>query len=367
MRQTYRPLGMLAMAASLGAGTAGVQRLVRDEGIARRGGWAGSHRGSAAVGQFINAVTLRHNMATRMSTKVVPILSVGEKGYVGGAQVAGRLTGAPREAVYRYEQHFNNNNYRARVGAQCRHQPVQLQRVPVSHRHHRRGLMRSEKHTVGTGIQTGDIIRGGAVLVAVTASPAINQALNALTLNKGQATKVVPMGSIGEKAYLGGAQVSASATEIDRVKAVWQYEDLFSNGKFRVRVVLPASALNPLEMKRVDSAGVTAVSTWRCRAKARPREERRWGRRPPPLGSRRPRPPRRQRQPLRLVPRPAQALAPQRPRSCLGARQALSLGSPSPNRAGEGELALGATPLASSAQRYDGWHVWKRREPATTR
>ncbi|NLC59350.1 MAG: hypothetical protein GX774_21130 [Armatimonadetes bacterium] len=285
MRQTYRPLGMLAMVALLlGAGTVPASSASFETKVLR-GAAVGLAVTAAAqpLDQFINAVTLRHNMATRMSTKVVPILSVGEKGYVGGAQVAGPASQVRRvKAVYQYEQHFNNNNYRARVLVpSAAINPLQLQRVPkvgvtaIIDVALDGGL---KTHTVGTGIQTGDIIRGGAVLVAVKAAgPAINQALNALTLNKGQATKVVPMGSIGEKAYLGGAQVSASATEIDRVKAVWQYEDLFSNGKFRVRVVLPASALNPLEMKRVDSAGVTAVIDMALSEQKRdPREERRW-------------------------------------------------------------------------------------------
>jgi hypothetical protein len=217
------------------------------------------------LNQFINTVTLRGKMPTRMATKVVPILSVGDKGYVGGAQVAGPSALVKQvQAVFQYEQSISNRNYRAKILLPSASvNPLELKRVAkvgvtaiidVSLDGRMRGV------TVGTGIQTDDVIRGAAVLAAVTmAGPEINKAVNALTFNKGEATSFVPYASIGEKAYLGGAQVSGSAATISKVKAVWQYEDLFDGGKFRIRAVVPVSALNPLQAKRVDGVGITAV------------------------------------------------------------------------------------------------------------
>ncbi len=217
------------------------------------------------LNKFINTVTLRGKMPTRMATKVVPILSVGDKGYVGGAQVAGPSALVKQvQAVFQYEQSISNRNYRAKILLPSASvNPLELKRVAkvgvtaiidVSLDGRMRGV------TVGTGIQTDDVIRGAAVLAAVKmVGPEINKAVNALTFNKGEATAFVPYASIGEKAYLGGAQVSGSATTISKVKAVWQYEDLFDGGKFRIRAVVPVSALNPLEAKRVDGVGITAV------------------------------------------------------------------------------------------------------------
>lgn len=215
--------------------------------------------------KFINTVTLRHGMQSSQATKVVPILSVGEKGYVGGAQVCGPKVQVDRvDAVFQYEKNFSHNNYRAKVLVPSASlNPLKLERVPQV------GVSaiidvsldgRLRHKTVGTGVGTGDVIRGAAVLVAVkNFGPEINKAINTLTLNKGYATKFVPMASFGEKVYLGGAQISAPTSSVDKVSAVWQYEDLFSDGRFRVKILVPTTSSNPLKMKRVDSAGITAV------------------------------------------------------------------------------------------------------------
>lgn len=214
---------------------------------------------------FINKVTLQHGMQSGLSTKVVPILSVGEKGYIGGAQVSGpKILVDKVKAVYQYEKNFSGNQYLAKVLVPSASvNPLKLERVAKV------GVSaiidvaldgKLKYQTVGTGIQTGDVIRGAAVLVAVkNAGSGMNKVLNTITLNKGMATKVVPMGSIGEKTYLGGAQVSASANTINAVNAVWQYDAMFDTGKFRVKVLVPTTSSNPLKMKRVNGAGVTAV------------------------------------------------------------------------------------------------------------
>ncbi|MEN6356012.1 MAG: hypothetical protein ABFD83_02880 [Armatimonadota bacterium] len=215
--------------------------------------------------KFINTVTFRHGMKSKLATKVVPILSVGEKGYIGGAQVSGPKAKVDSvKAVFQYEKNLSNNNYRAKVLLPSASlNPVKLDRVANV------GISaiidvaldgRLKYNTVGTGIQAGDVIKGAAVLVAVkNAGSAINKALNTITFNKGSVTKVVPMGSVGEKAYLGAAQICASSAVIGSVNALWQYEDLFSGGQFRVKILVPTTSSNPLKMKRVDGAGITAV------------------------------------------------------------------------------------------------------------
>ncbi|MCE5322959.1 hypothetical protein LLG46_06555 [bacterium] len=222
-------------------------------------------KAAGPLDKFINTVTFRHGMKSKLATKVVPILSVGEKGYIGGAQVSGPKAKVDSvKAVFQYEKNLSNNNYRAKVLLPSASlNPVKLNRVAGV------GVTaiidvaldgRLKYNTVGTGIQAGDVIRGAAVLVAVkNAGSTINKALNTITFNKGSVTKVVPMGSVGEKAYLGAAQISASSKVIGSVNALWQYEDLFSGGKFRVKILVPTTSSNPLKMKRVDGAGVTAV------------------------------------------------------------------------------------------------------------
>ena len=215
--------------------------------------------------KFINTVTFRHGMKSKLATKVVPILSVGEKGYIGGAQVSGPKAKVDSvKAVFQYEKNLSNNNYRAKILLPSGSlNPVKLDRVANV------GVTaiidvaldgRLKYNTVGTGIQAGDVIKGAAVLIAVkNAGSTINKALNTITFNKGSVTKVVPMGSVGEKAYLGAAQVAASSAVIGSVNALWQYEDLFSGGQFRVKILVPTTSSNPLKMKRVDGAGITAI------------------------------------------------------------------------------------------------------------
>lgn len=227
----------------------------------------GITRVSKQLDQFINAATLRSGMQTKMATKVVPILSVGEKGYIGGAQVCGPAAYVKKvQAVLQYEQNFSNNNYRAKILVpNASLNPLNLKRVPkvgvtaiidIS-------LDGAQRYnTIGTGIQTNDVIRGAAVLIAVkNFGKEINKGLNALTFNigSGYTTKVVPMASFGEKAYLGAAQISGSTSTTQKVNALWQYEGLFDHGRYRVKIMVPTNSYNPLEMRRVDGAGLSAL------------------------------------------------------------------------------------------------------------
>ena len=177
------------------------------------------------LNQFINTVTLRGKMPTRMATKVVPILSVGDKGYVGGAQVAGPSALVKQvQAVFQYEQSISNRNYRAKILLPSASvNPLELKRVAkvgvtaiidVSLDGRMRGV------TVGTGIQTDDVIRGAAVLAAVTmVGPEINKAVNALTFNKERRRSFVPTRASARRRIRAGF---GSAATISKVKAVWR-------------------------------------------------------------------------------------------------------------------------------------------------
>lgn len=109
-------------------------------------------------------------------------------------------------------------------------------------------------------MKAGDVIKAGVVAVAVNAAAdPLNKAINAISMNSGTGTKVVPIVTIGDKAYIGGVQVSGSSTAVRSVQAVYQYEDVFDGGKFRVKALVPASSTNPLKIKRVAGVGITAL------------------------------------------------------------------------------------------------------------
>src|SRR5262245_36013321 len=77
--------------------------------------------------------------------------------------------------------------------------------------------------------QLGKILKGGAIALAVDRfgpqiDNGINKLVNARNLGHGQATKVVPILSIGGGSYVGAVQVTGDQRDLEKVKAVAQLE-----------------------------------------------------------------------------------------------------------------------------------------------
>ena len=113
--------------------------------------------------------------------------------------------------------------------------------------------------------QLGSVLKGGAVALAVDHfGPQINRGINALTGNKNvsaeQATKVVPILSIGNGSYLGAVQVNGPQEQLDRVKAVAQLEGKVNViGGIRLRALIPIAARSVSNLHRVSGVGVSAL------------------------------------------------------------------------------------------------------------
>jgi hypothetical protein len=227
---------------------------------------------NAAAGPMddaINRVTGSGAMPADVDTKVVPVLSLGRKGYVGAAQVSGssRLVGRAK-AVLQLETEFDGGRYRIKVLSPVDSiNPFDVSRIQglgitgLADIALSRGVYRAP--TSGS-IGSGDVLRGGAILVAVNEfGPQIDDFINSVARTRGMspdgATKVVPYLSVGEKAYLGAMQVAGPADQVARVKAVWQYADLFDSGRARLRLLVPSDSRNPLEIRRVKGVGCTAI------------------------------------------------------------------------------------------------------------
>ena len=71
-------------------------------------------------------------------------------------------------------------------------------------------------------------------------------------------TAVVPIVSIGTNGYIGMAQVTGPASEVERVKAVAQVEGSF-NGMIRVKGLVPIDSENPTNASRIQGVGVSAI------------------------------------------------------------------------------------------------------------
>jgi hypothetical protein len=235
---------------------------------------------TVAVGAVVNAVAKPandginrlvglHNLPPGVSTKVVPVLSLGEKGYVGAAQVAGSQSLVSRvKAVVQFETAFADKQYRIKLLMPIDSvNPVGTGRVrgvgisgllDIALSSNAYLLPPSERWNVG------DVLKAGAIAVATKEfGPQINSFINSVFKNQGGlpegTTKVVPYLSFGSKAYIGMMQVAGPSAAVAKVKAVWQLEQLFDRGRVRLRALAPSDSINPLKTHRVKGVGCVAV------------------------------------------------------------------------------------------------------------
>jgi len=118
------------------------------------------------------------------------------------------------------------------------------------------------------GAQLGSIIKGGAIVLAVDKFGGdIDKAINGVTgqHNAGtrQATKVVPILSIGDSGYVGAVQVAGPQRLVDKVQGVAQLEGRFKLpvvAGIRLRALVPVSTKTPSKsISRVNGVGVSAI------------------------------------------------------------------------------------------------------------
>jgi hypothetical protein len=71
---------------------------------------------SGQLNGFINTLTFKHGASSDFATKVVPILSFGNGGYIGAAQVIGTQDLVDRtQAVVQIEGDFSGNTFRVKA------------------------------------------------------------------------------------------------------------------------------------------------------------------------------------------------------------------------------------------------------------
>ncbi|MDH7481433.1 MAG: hypothetical protein QHH26_05565 [Armatimonadota bacterium] len=215
--------------------------------------------------KFIRTVTFNNGVPVGTATKVVPILSVGEKGYVGAAQIAGPDSYVKStKAVWLYEDNFSNNEFRLKVYVPTSSlNPLELkrtQKVGISAIIDVSLDGRWKGQTISRGVGPGEILKAGVVAIAINAAAdPLNKAINSITKGLDSNTKVVPIATIGDKAYIGGVQVSGPSKEVKAVKTCYQYEEIFDDGKFRIKIFVPSDSTSPLKIKRIAGVGVTAL------------------------------------------------------------------------------------------------------------
>ena len=122
-----------------------------------------------------------------------------------------------------------------------------------------KGFLKDSLEKAGKAVAIAGLVRKLA--------PEINDFVNTLMLNQKVAnrekTKVVPLFSFGDRSAIGGAQVSGPEYLLNQVRAVYQIDGLFQNGRFRVKALVPTTSST--ELNRVHGVGVTAVVDYHVR------------------------------------------------------------------------------------------------------
>ena len=100
----------------------------------------------------------------------------------------------------------------------------------------------------------------GVKLIAGPLNTFINNILITNKVANQGKTKVVPILTVGGATYVGAAQVSGPAADVDKVQAVGSFAFEWNNGVWKGSILIPIDNLNPLKgYKRVYGVGVDAV------------------------------------------------------------------------------------------------------------
>lgn len=124
------------------------------------------------------------------------------------------------------------------------------------------GIIIGNGMQVAHAVDLGGILKGGIIGGVVNANaPAINDAINKITFKYGvgttDATKVVPIITVGSGSRAGAAQVAGPQDKIDQCKAALQIEQNILGG-IRVKCLIPIDRLSTSNIHRVEGVGVCA-------------------------------------------------------------------------------------------------------------
>lgn len=220
------------------------------------------------INNLLNSAAGKHGGKIAQTTKVVPVISVGERGYAGAAQIAGPKDYVSQvQAVVQLEstKKIGSNLWRVKALVPSNSlNPGRLKRVDKVGLTALIDVALDGKPSTGSAMRglTGvDVLRGAALGALINANrKALDTFAREVTLARNAApTRVAVSGSIGSKTFIGAAQVAGSSLVLPRVQAVWQWDTTLDRGRIRVRYLIPSSSLNPLKTTRLEGVGLTAL------------------------------------------------------------------------------------------------------------
>ncbi len=220
------------------------------------------------INNLLNSAAGKHGGKIGQITKVVPIVSVGERGYAGAAQVAGPKDYVSQvQAVVQLEstKKIGSNLWRVKALVPSNSiNPGRIKRVDKVGLTALIDVALDGKPSTGSAMRglTGvDVLKGAALGALINANrKALDTFAREVTLARNAApTRVAVSGSIGSKTFIGAAQVAGSSLVLPKVQAVWQWDTSLDRGRIRVRYLIPSNSLNPLKTTRLDGVGLTAL------------------------------------------------------------------------------------------------------------
>jgi hypothetical protein len=118
---------------------------------------------------------------------------------------------------------------------------------------------------VSHGSLIGKVLKvGGVGFVVDRFGGQINGFVNKLTANKNvgvqQATKVVPILTLGSGGYIGAAQVMGTKSNVAKCKAVVQIEgNAVFGSSIRAKALVPVGSKTTSKIKRIYGVGISAI------------------------------------------------------------------------------------------------------------
>lgn len=113
----------------------------------------------------------------------------------------------------------------------------------------------------------GSILKGGGIAFLIKQfNRPLNDGINKLTNSAGapltEATKVVPIVSVGQGGYVGAAQVTGPQATLKDVQAVGMLEGGLNGKVFRLKALVPIDTTKPngsTGLRRIKGVGVSAI------------------------------------------------------------------------------------------------------------
>ena len=113
----------------------------------------------------------------------------------------------------------------------------------------------------------GSVLKGGGIAFLIKQfNRPLNDGINKLTNSAGapltEATKVVPIVSVGQGGYVGAAQVTGPQQTLNNVQAVGMLEGGLNGKVFRLKALVPINTTKPsggTGLSRVKGVGVSAI------------------------------------------------------------------------------------------------------------